>query len=522
MSSGSLSPKDTIVPEEQTNQLRQLDLDEDSIHYNQQEDEIVPLETIASYASTLVSAKEYSKKADDKVTDIESQPNWGETTSRTHDSDNEKEDSEDEADSFPEGGAKAWIVTFGCFMGLVACFGLLNSTGVMESHLQDNQLAKESVSTIGWLFSLFLFVCFASCIISGTYFDRNGFRTIMIIGTVFHVAGLFATANSTKYWHFILSFAIVCGFGNGIVLSPLVSVPAHYFFKRRGTALAVATIGGSVGGVVFPIMLRSFFSMKADTDPNYGFVWGIRTLGFLDLALLTVSIILAKERLPHAIEKSKSGESRLRYTIRIYIIQCFDAKAFLDMKYLFCVLGTVFGELSINSAITYYGSYATSHGISSDDAYTLIMIINVCGIPGRWLPGYLSDKFGRFNVAIATLLTLFIVMFVGWLPFGTNLTNMYVISALYGFCSGSVFSLLPVCCGQISKTEEFGRRYSTMYFVVAFGTLIGIPITGAIISNKTTADYQHYIIFCGLATFVSAVCYVISRAYCVGFKWVRF
>lgn len=158
MSSGSLSPKDTIVPEEQTNQLRQLDLDEDSIHYNQQEDEIVPLETIASYASTLVSAKEYSKKADDKVTDIESQPNWGETTSRTHDSDNEKEDSEDEADSFPEGGAKAWIVTFGCFMGLVACFGLLNSTGVMESHLQDNQLAKESVSTIGWLFSLFLFV----------------------------------------------------------------------------------------------------------------------------------------------------------------------------------------------------------------------------------------------------------------------------------------------------------------------------------------------------------------------------
>ena len=150
------------------------------------------------------------------------------------------------------------------------------------------------------------------------------------------------------------------------------------------------------------------------------------------------------------------------------------------------------------------------------------MIINVCGIPGRWVPGYLSDKFGRFNVAIATLLTLFIVMFVGWLPFGTNLTNMYVISALYGFCSGNVFSLLPVCCGQISKTEEFGKRYSTMYFVVAFGTLVGIPITGAIISNKTTADYQHYIIFCGLATFVSAVCYIISRAYCVGFKWVRF
>lgn len=243
MSSGSLSPKDTIVPEEQTNQLRQLDLDEDSIHYNQQEDEIVPLEdNLLVCFHPGIWPKEYSKRQTIKSQTLKASQIGARLLRELTSVTNEKEDSEDEADSFPEGGAKAWIVTFGCFMGLVACFGLLNSTGVMESHLQDNQLAKESVSTIGWLFSLFLFVCFASCIISGTYFDRNGFRTIMIIGTVFHVAGLFATANSTKYWHFILSFAIVCGFGNGIVLSPLVSVPAHYFFKRRGTALAVATI----------------------------------------------------------------------------------------------------------------------------------------------------------------------------------------------------------------------------------------------------------------------------------------
>lgn len=259
MSAESITPKDTVVPEDQTNQLRQPDLNEDSIHFDSEEDDIVSLETTASYASTLVSAKGYTKKAEHKTTDIEGRPHWSETTSRTHESDSEEGDSNGEAENFPEGGLKAWVVTFGCFLGLIACFGLLNSTGVIESHLQDNQLANESVSTIGWLFSLFLFVCFASCIISGTYFDRNGFRTIMIVGTVFHVAGLFATANSTKYWHFILSFAIVCGFGNGIVLSPLVSVPAHYFFKRRGTALAMATIGGSVGGVVFPIMLRSFF-----------------------------------------------------------------------------------------------------------------------------------------------------------------------------------------------------------------------------------------------------------------------
>lgn len=429
---------------------------------------------------------------------------------------------DDDDDDYPEGGLRAWIVTFGCFLGLVACFGLLNTTGVIENFLQYHQLADENTSTIGWVFSLMLFICFASCIFSGTYFDRNGFRDPMILGTVLHVGGLFATANSTKLWHFILSFSVVVGFGNGILLSPLVSAPAHYFKKRRGTASALATVGGSVGGGLFPLMLRKFFSMTKENDPYYGYVWGIRTLAFINLALLILSLCLAKERLPHVGDDINVGESRLRHILRIYIIESFDAAAFKDLRYVFCVIGTCIGELSLCSVITYYAADAMNKGITQNDSYMLIMVINLTGIPGRWVPGRLSDSFGRFNVAIGTLVCLGIVMFVAWLPFGNNLTNMYVISALYGFFSGSIFSLLPVCCGQISKTEEFGRRYSTMYFCVSVFTLVGVPITGAIIGKGSNAEYQHYKIFCGVTTLFSAACFVISRYFAVGMRWKKF
>ena len=443
---------------------------------------------------------------------------------------NEKEDEEDsgfvsgddDPYEYPEGGLRAWIVVFGCFCGFVACFGILNVISVIENYISDHQLSNESSSSIGWIFSLMLFMCFGSCIISGTYFDRNGFFLPVFVGTIMHVGGLLAAAQSTKIWHFILALSLVCGFGNGLLLSPLMSAPAHYFKKKRGTATAFSTVGGSIGGALFPLMLRKFYAMKRAGSPYFGYIWGMRAVALIDLALLVIAMALSKERLPHVTEPMKEGEPRWRYILRVYFLQSLDITAFKDLRYLFCVIGTVFGELAFSNLITYYSSYAMAWGISQGNAYLLVMVFNLVGIPGRWIPGYLSDHLGRFNVSITTLIALAIIMFVGYLPFGKNLTNFYVLTILFGFFSGTIFSLLPVCCGQISKTEEFGRRYSTMYFVVSFGNLIGVPIGGAIIGNKSQADYRHFLIFSGVIFLCSAAGFIVSRGFSIGYGLKRF
>lgn len=424
---------------------------------------------------------------------------------------------------YPEGGLKGWLTVFGAFCGLVACFGVLNATGVVEDHIQLHQLRTVPPSTIGWIFSLFFFVTYSTCIFSGTYFDRNGFKDPVLVGTVLHVTGLIATANCTKTWHFILSYSLVLGLGNGVLLSPLVAVPAHYFSRKRGTALACATVGGSFGGAIFPIIMRKFYALKNDHNPNYGFIWGMRTWGFIDLFLLIITLLVTRERLPHVVDDAKYQNERwFERMFRVYFVQSIDVKAFRDMKYFYCVLGATLGELSLFATLTYFASYCTAHGISASDAYILVMVLNLTGILGRWLPGYLSDLYGRYNVNIVMTLSLSIVLFVGWLPFGKTLTDMYVVSAFYGFFSASIFSLIPVCCSQISRTDEFGRRYSTMYFVVAFGTLIALPITGAIIGDKSFKSYQNYVIFSSVTAFLTAVSFIISRYYCVGFRIMKF
>lgn len=406
---------------------------------------------------------------------------------------------------YPEGSLRGYLVVFGSFMGLMVVFGLLNILGVLESWVTQHQLRNESSSTVGWIFSIFTFGSYLSCIFSGTYFDRSGARAPLIVGTVLLCGGLVSTASCENVWSFILGFSILTSIGNGCLMSPLVSVIAHYFKKKRAFYSSVATMGGSVGGAFLPIVLRKLFVL-------IGFTWSIRILALICLICLMFPIVLSRERLNQS-EKYKNAS--WRETTNAYLTS-FDLKSFKDWRFLFCSLGAFFAEISTVSAITFYTSYAMKRGISMADSYLLVTLLNVGGIPGRLVTGYLADRFGRYNVIIITTLLMAIIDLGIWLPFGDDLKVLYAFSVIYGFIQGSIFSLLPVCCGQISKTEEFGKRYSTMYVIVAIGCLTGIPAGGAIIGSKSIKSYNHFIIYGSITSLASSVCYIISRGFAIG------
>lgn len=71
-------------------------------------------------------------------------------------------DSEDEIEQdsdviFPDGGWRAWSVVFGSWCAMVPSFGLMNTIGVFEAWLAENQLRDYSKASIGWIFSLYMF-----------------------------------------------------------------------------------------------------------------------------------------------------------------------------------------------------------------------------------------------------------------------------------------------------------------------------------------------------------------------------
>lgn len=67
------------------------------------------------------------------------------------------------------------------------------------------------------------------------------------------------------------------------------------------------------------------------------------------------------------------------------------------------------------------------------------------------------------NVSI--LISLFATLAL-WLPIHHDIALFYVMVPIFGFGSGSVMSLAPVCIGELGKVSEYGQRYGTSYSVV--------------------------------------------------------
>lgn len=431
---------------------------------------------------------------------------------RSHNADQDESPAEYDEDEYPDGGVQAWLVVLGSFIGLVPVFGLVNSLGAIESYIANHQLADVAASTTSWIFSLYLAVSFLSCILAGGYFDRNGSKTPMCAGTVMFVGGIMCLANCAKLYQFILAFSFLCGTGTGVLMTPLVSVLATWFFKKRGTATSIATTGGSVGGVFLPIMLRKLYH-------EVGYPWAIRIVGFTCLACLIVSIVLCHERGKVECEPFESKKQLAKW----YISSSFNWRYFFDSKFLFAALGSSLAESSLTASSTYLASYALARGNSESTAYALITATNGVGILGRYLSGYFADKYvGRFNVVIVTVLIAGLSNLIIWLPFGGHPGALWTYVCIYGFATGSILSLTPVCIGQISRTEDFGKRYSTAYFLQAILTIPVLPIAGAIINKGSPAEYNKFIAFVSVLMLVGGACYMVSRYICVGASMCRF
>ncbi|KAH3686176.1 hypothetical protein WICPIJ_002844 [Wickerhamomyces pijperi] len=408
----------------------------------------------------------------------------------------------------PDGGLTAWLVVLGGSLAACCNLGVMNSIGSIQTYIQSHEtLQTASLTSIGWCFSVYFFFALGAAILTGSSFDSNGARFSLIVGNLLLTGGLVATASCTTVWQFVLAFGIVTALGTSFILTAILGSTAHWFDKKRGTALGFVSVGGSLGAVLWTLMFRQLF-------PKWGFSWTMRFLALICCVTLCVCTFLIKDRRvkskqPTDVPLWKKLEGSL-------VIQ----DLFTDFRLSLLTVSVFLAEFSLIACSSYIGSYVVYKGFSESDAFLVIITYNACGILGRYIPNMAADFIGSFNVLCVTVAICTVLILVLWLPFGASLGVMYAFAALYGFFSCSILSLTPVCCGQIGKTKDFGKRYGTIFFVSSFGNLISLPLCGAII--KDGSGYNWLLVFAGLLEAVSLVFWITTRVYCAGFNFKKF
>ncbi|KAI1151892.1 major facilitator superfamily domain-containing protein [Nemania diffusa] len=391
----------------------------------------------------------------------------------------------------PDGGLKAWTQVAMGFLVLFSTWGYANSFGAFQTYY--TQTLSETPSSISWIGGIQVFLSLIVGIFSGRLLDAGFFIPTFVVGVVVQAAGIFLMSFSTQYWQLLLTQGVLSGIGAGIYFTPAISLVNTYFDKRRGLAVGLATTGNSLGGVVYPLIVRELI-------PTLGFAWTVRVIGLLNLALLFIAITFMRARMP----PRKSGP-------------IVDLGAFKDLKYAGFLASAFFVFWANYYTFYYIASYGTHVlNLSYSSASIFVIIINGVGFPFRILVPMLADRIGNLNVVVPVAIIWAVVSFT-WLAVH-NVAGYYAFTAFYGIASASFQCLFPSTVARISpRLDTIGTRLGMAFGVSALASLTGPPIGGAI-QTASGGGFQAPQIWAATATLVAALMFTAVRVHVGGFS----
>ncbi|KAG4431072.1 hypothetical protein IFR05_013447 [Cadophora sp. M221] len=360
---------------------------------------------------------------------------------------------------FPEGGP-AWLVVFGAWCALFASLGIMNTMGAFEEYISTHQLKDYDISSVGWIFSLYAFLTFGVGLFVGPLFDEYGARWLILSGSVLVVLSMDTIGYCQEFWHFIIVFSVLGGVGSALVFSPSITL----------------------------------------LIPRIGFVWATKIIALISVALCAFSNSFIKGRI--TLGRTSSAQP--------------DLRILAHPTFALMVLGVFLLEFALFVPLTYINSYCISKGFAPSFYSSVLPILNVGSLFGRLLPGYLADKYGRFNTAIVAIILTVISIFGVWLPFGGTKAGILIFALMFGLGSGSNISLTPVCIGQLCHVEDYGRYYSTCFSIVSLGCLSGVPIAGKILDVSAGGNFNGLVIFVGCCCAGGRLAFGCARVLAVG------
>jgi MFS family permease len=122
----------------------------------------------------------------------------------------------------------------------------------------------------------------------------------------------------------------------------------------------------------------------------------------------------------------------------------------------------------------------------------LISILNGTSFLGRLILGILADKASLLNMLCGAALCSGILILC-WQTITTS-AAIIVFSALYGFFSGAIVSLMSVSLAHVPKDpRDIGTYMGMGMAVVLLAALAGPPISGAFVTSS--GGYDHVAIF---------------------------
>ncbi|GKZ80356.1 hypothetical protein AnigIFM56816_004576 [Aspergillus niger] len=400
-----------------------------------------------------------------------------------------------ETQPMPNGGLEGWLSVLAGFCVFVNSWGLISCYGAFQEFYQTVLLPDESPSTISWIGSIQATLIVMVGMVTGPLVDSGYLRPLIVSGSFLVVFGMMMLSLATEYYQVLLAQGFCVGIGGGITYIPAMVVISSHFTTKRPIAIGCASIGSSVGSVIFPILFRQ-------VQPIINFAWSVRCIAFINLFLVLITCAILCRR--------PGKKTRTRSLIEL--------KALTHLPFMLLSLSMTCVMLAYYVPIFYIATYARSAlNTPTSLSFYLVSITNGASAFGRTVPYFLASGGTRIKpifILIAFVAAAAVAMFT-WIA-TTNTAGFIVWACYWGFVSGVLVTAPTSIVAHKAfcpDSDFLGTRMGMMWGISSFGSLVGTPVAGALV-NLETADFVRAQVFAG-CLMVGAVVLQVWPVVCV-------
>lgn len=287
---------------------------------------------------------------------------------------------------------------------------------------------------------------------AGRAMDRLSIRVLICCGAACMAAGLALAAFATALWQLVVLYGTLMTAGM-LLAGPLAAqtLTARWFFRRRGLALGISTVGTSLGGLTLPPLLTA---MQANL--------GWREASLILAVIVAVSVLPlvwwvvrsspaeagfdeADEMKPGGTATASAGPEKI-WTAAAVLRE----PAFWFMVIAFTLLVTAFGGAQQNLA-----PFALDQGINASDTAWLVSLLALTMAVVKVFFGGLADRIDvrwLFMLAVGSL-----SIALAWMTTDPQYGEMALICVLLGIAAGAHLPLLATLVSRRFGVASFGQ-----------------------------------------------------------------
>jgi MFS family permease len=306
--------------------------------------------------------------------------------------------------------------------------------------------------------------------LSGALADRFGMRRLMLFGAVllsvcFVLYSRVGSLGEIYAIHLLFGLVLACC---GLIV--VIMLVSRWFVARRGTAIGIALVGTSLGGVILP-------QVGARLIVALGWRSALLSLALLPLALVVLILLVVRDS-PEKVglralgaEEIAKGQPAPPLTGMDYGAALRTGKFWIlglcAMLTFYCILGAQ-AHLVLHLRGLGFEPLAAARGLG----YLFFM-----GLIGKFLFGTLADILHRKAVFLGNLA----VMFVGSLCLASMSPGLlWPFFVLFGVGWGGIYTLLQLMTVEIFGLKATGKILGTITVLEALGGGLGPWITGVL------------------------------------------